>query len=172
MRMKIFNKNKCAGKILFIVFIIIMLPSIGYDLAVKVKDFSSISDYFNEYFSNIKMIALDRKNEKIKVDGNFGSIGDDSMLPTLLRDEENYIYNLEEWVTATNKETEKLYKNKIYNKIFYVLVDENTVSLKEEYLKNNNFDIISLEKLEGNFSFLSKSDTLYLYKVKKNAVKK
>ena len=166
---KIFNKNKCAGKILFIVFIIIMLPSIGYDLAVKVKDFSSISDYFDEYFSSIKMIALDRKNEKIKVDGNFGSIGDDSMLPTLLRDEENYIYNLEEWVTATNKETEKLYKNKIYNKLFYVLVDENTVSLKEEYLKNNNFDIISIEKLEGNFSFLSKSDTLYLYKVKKNA---
>ena len=115
------------------------------------------------------MIALDRKNEKIKVDGNFGSIGDDSMLPTLLRDEENCIYNLEEWVTATNKETEKLYKSKIYNKIFYVLVDENTVSLKEEYLKNNNFDIISIEKLEGNFSFLSKSDTLYLYKVKKNA---
>ena len=146
-----------------------MLPSIGYDLAVKVKDFSGISDYFNEYFSNIKMIALDRKNEKIKVDGNFGSIGDDSMLPTLLRDKENYIYNLEEWVTATNKETEKLYKSKIYNKLFYVLVDENTVSLKEEYLKNNNFDIISIEKLEGNFSFLSKSDTLYLYKVKKNA---
>ena len=165
---KIFNKNKCAGKILFIVFIITMLPSIGYDLAVKVKDFSSITDYFNEYFLNIKMIALDRKNEKIKVDGNFGSIGDDSMLPTLLRDKENYIYNLEEWVTATNKETEKLYKSKIYNKLFYVLVDENTVSLKEEYLKNNNFDIISIEKLEGNFSFLSKSDTLYLYKVKKN----
>lgn len=146
-----------------------MLPSIGYDLAVKVKDFSSISDYFDEYFSSIRMIALDRKNEKIKVDGNFGSIGDDSMLPTLQRDEENYIYNLEEWVTATNKETEKLYKNKIYNKLFYVLVDENTVSLKEEYLKNNNFDIISIEKLEGNFSFLSKLDTLYLYKVKKNA---
>lgn len=163
---KIFNKYSKIGIICFIMFIISTLPSIGYDLLVKIKDYSSIKDIFSEYKSNFNLIIKDKYTDKISVTGVFGAIGDDSLLPSLLK-ENNPIYNLEEWVTITNDKTQKMYEEKIGEEIIYVPVDELTKNRKEDYLNRNSFDILQITEMEGEYNFLSPSNKLYLYKVKK-----
>lgn len=164
---KIFEKHKKAGIILFCAFIIASLPSLGYDLLVKVKDYSSAREVFSEYKNNLKNIFKDRNvYYNFGEEAILGAIGDDSLLPTMLENG-NKIYNLEEWVTITNTKTQEMYEEKIFDKIIYVPVDELTKTRKEEYLKENSFEILEITELDGEFSFLSLSDKLYLYKVRK-----
>lgn len=164
---KIFEKHKKSGIILFCIFIIASLPSLGYDLLVKVKDYSSITEIFSEYKNNLKNIFRDRNvYYNFGEDAILGAIGDDSLLPTMLENG-NKIYNLEEWVTITNDKTREMYEEKIFDKIIYVPVDELTRTRKEEYLEENSFEILEITELDGDFMFLSSSNKLYLYKVRK-----
>jgi hypothetical protein len=161
-----YKKNSKIGSAFLIIFIIMSLPSIGYDFLIKVKDYDSIESFFTEYKSNFTMILKDKKSDKLKIDGVLGAIGDDSLLPTLIR-QDNPIYNLEEWVTVSNDKTKSMYEEKINDNVIYVPVDELTKDRKEDYLNRNSFKILEVTELEGVYNFLSPSDKLYLYKVEK-----
>ena len=166
---KLYEKRKLYFGIASVIFIILCLPSIGYDMLIIVKDYQSINEIITEYKLNFSKLLKDRNNSKVEIDGIFGAIADDSLLPSLLR-KDNGIYNLEEWVIITNEKTQKMYENKILNKIIYVFVDDMTIELKKDYLNRNNFEILEINELEGEYNFLSPSDKLYLFKVKKQAI--
>lgn len=160
-------KNKKWISILGIFIICLaILPSMGYDFLVKVKDYGNFSQIIEEYRLNCKYILKDRKNEKVDSSQILGAIGDDSLIPTLLRNGNN-IYNLEEWVTATNEVTKDMYSEKILNKEIYVYCDSKTLERKKSYLENNGFEV--LEEIENGrkFSFLSPLNNMYILKVKK-----
>lgn len=74
---------------------------------------------------------------------------------------------MEEWVTATNDKTKNMYDEKILNKDIYVFCDELTLDRKKSYLAGNDFEILEEKEENGEFSFLSESDKLYVLKVKK-----
>lgn len=161
-----FGNKKWISVVMTITIVLATIPSCGYDILVKVKDYEGINELISEYKSNAKLLFRDRKKQKIYETGIFGAIGDDSLIPTLLKND-NVIYNLEEWVTITNNETRKMYEDKILNKDIYVFCDALTLDRKKSYLDGNNFEILEEILVDGNFNFLSPSDSLYMMKVRK-----
>lgn len=166
---KLYEKRKLYFGIASVIFIISCLPSIGYDMLIIVKEYQSVNEIITEYKLNFSKLLKDRNNSKVEIDGIFGAIADDSLLPSLLR-KDNEIYNLEEWVTITNDKTQKMYENKILNKSIYVFADDLTIELKKDYLNRNNFEILEINELEGEYNFLSPTDKLYLLKVQKQVI--
>lgn len=158
------NNKNILYKFLLSILVLCSLPSLVYDFGVVIKDTKSLSGFVNEYIINCKMLLKDKKTEKLKIEGVFGAIGDDSLLPTLLSNGNN-IYNLEEWVTITNEKTRDMYNEKILNKEIVLPVDEKTIERKKDYLRRNNFEILEQTKMEVSYSFLSPTDELYLLKV-------
>ena len=170
--LKLYEKRKLYFGIVSVILVVLNLPSLAYDMLIIVKDYESINQIITEYKLNCSKLIKDRKNLQLEIDGESGILGtvaDDSLLPTLLRVDNN-IYNLEEWVTITNDKTKELYENKILNKLIYVLADDLTMELKKDYLNRNNFEILEMEELEGEHNFLSPSNKLYLLKVQKQAI--
>ena len=161
-----FNNKKWISIMLSVIVVIAILPSLGYDVLVKIKDYNSINEVFSEYKDNLSLIFKDRKNEKIEIEGILGAIGDDSLIPSLIR-KNNKIYNIEEWVTATNDKTKEMYENKILNKDIFVYCDKKTLDRKKSYLEVNNFDIVDEKIVDGDFYFLNTSDEMYLMTVRK-----
>lgn len=160
-------KNKKWISILGIFIICFaILPSLGYDFLVKVKDYGSVSQIIEEYKLNFKYILKDKNNEKVDSSQILGAIGDDSLIPTLLRNDNN-IYNLEEWVTATSEVTKDMYSEKILNKEIYVYCDGKTLDRKKSYLENNSFEVLEEREENREFSFLSPSNKMYILKVRK-----
>ena len=113
------------------------------------------------------MCFRDRNYDALNKGEILGAIGDDSLLPTLLRKENQKIYNLEEWVTITNSKTKRMYEEKIIGKEIFVPVDKDTLERKKDYLSKNHFEILEETELKGKYCFLRPSDTLYLLKVVK-----
>ncbi len=161
-----YDKKRIMSIALTVLIILASIPSFGYDFLIIIKDYHSFNEWISEYNSNLKFIFKDRNIKKIDFDGILGAIGDDSLIPCLLRNN-NPIYNLEEWITITNPKTENLYHQKIFDKEIYVLVDKQTFERKKDYLNRNQFEILEQEELTDNFNLFSPSDTLYKLKVMK-----
>ena len=118
-------------------------------------------------FDNYKYVLKDRKINKIKIDGVWGTIGDDSGLTVLVRESNTPIYNLSSEFSATSSLSRKLYYEKISNKKIYILIDPYYKN-KDELLKTYGFEV---EKLVNKYkskdiTCLSTGHTLYLYRIK------
>lgn len=133
-----------------------------YNFLCKFTNFEPRNEY--SYIENMKKIFTDRCSEKITIDGAWGAIRDDSLMPTLLRKNEP-IYNLEDWVATTNKAREiqlsKIKSNKIYVPISYELLES-----KIEYLNANGYKIVDEDiQILNNIDFLNSGEELYIVRV-------
>ena len=133
-----------------------------YNFLCKFTDFESRNEY--SYIENFKKIFTDRCSEKITIDGAWGAIRDDCLMPTLLR-KDVPIYNLEDWVATTNKAREiqlsKIKSNKIYVPISYELLES-----KIEYLNANGYKIVYEDiQILNNIDFLNSGEELYIVRV-------
>ena len=128
---------------------------------------------------NIKYIIGDRRTENniISIDGVWGTISDDGVVensayPTLVREKNTPIYNLDKKTFSSSETTLKLFDEKIKNNNIYVLFDKRNETLEEnEYvtaLKKIDYEIISVEKIytADEISYIDANTTWVLAKVK------
>lgn len=128
---------------------------------------------------NIKYIIRDRRTENniISIDGVWGTISDDGVVensayPTLVREKNTPIYNLDKKTFSSSETTLKMFDEKIKNNNIYVLFDKRNETLEEnEYvtaLKKIDYEIVSIEKIytADEISYIDANTTWVLAKVK------
>jgi len=100
-------------------------------------------DYAREYMDNAKFVFKDYGLERIKIDGVWGVVWDDSLLPTLLRHENDRIIHLNRQFAAPTDELEEKYLDIIRNNTIYVPVTEfNKSKEKLDTVGTYDFEII------------------------------
>lgn len=121
-----------------------------------------------EFKINFKYLFNDRNIYKIDIDGAWISVRDDSAVPTLIRSNEDPIYDIEKWATITNDLTKSLYYEKINNIKLFAPLNYSLMEQKISLLSENKFEILPNVKKYKNIDFLENSDVLYVSEIKYN----
>lgn len=160
---KIIPIKEFAIKLVYLLcasFLIIIIVS------PTVYDFLSFTKYrFSQMQTLIKenTLLLDRSKEKIHINGAWVTLGDDSSLVTLVREEGTPIYNFDKRFINSDKAIRR--RDKLLQEELYTIIDKENEEKKREFLEANDLEIV--EKIEDiHLDCMQNSKTATIYKIK------
>ena len=117
---------------------------------------------------NIQRLYKDKNNEKYDIDGIWGVIYDDSVVPMLLNVDDRLVHLEYGFKTGKSEKSQNIYWENILNNDIYVPLYELKMDGKIQYLDRFHFEIIEITDVLENVEILQGESKIYIVKVKYN----